>query len=471
VHSFLPLASPKQGYFCVAKSFLRSGSLDDIQALGENGQPVYTSALQIRETLRLRKQQTLADILAIPQLNEAGDRIDWYAPIAGKVTSWLSASDSERASAITQLEQSRAVVQTLCQSALKSAKPGQQWFGALLAKAIQFPDQNHVYLVDGRPVLTFWGFVHLDKKSRVDALDCLRPPVFKPENSLVDLPLPTISRSEPVTPLVAPKVTPKPQPDATPITETKRTPARGWLRFWWLIPGAALAATLVMQFTGAFAPAEQTTAKEPVTPVVTEKRALPATDAPVAQPQVIAPPPVAEDKPQAVADVPVVKAPELPVTPAAVVAPAAQATPEPTAPAAAAPVASSPEDKNALTMPPDAVKVGSTKFLNGNWRVVLDIKTPITGKPPSLRYQIKNGKGTAKIQYGDGMTCKADISAGLMSSGNLVINSRFKAKCSDGSRYQMPEIVCTQPLNGIADCKGRYDGNTVFPMTMKRESK
>ncbi|MGK9559293.1 SrfA family protein, partial [Salmonella enterica subsp. enterica] len=85
----------------MAKSFLRSGSLDDIQALGENGQPVYASALQIRETLRLRKQQSIADVLAIPQPNEAGDRIDWYSPIAGKVTSWLSASDSERASAIT----------------------------------------------------------------------------------------------------------------------------------------------------------------------------------------------------------------------------------------------------------------------------------------------------------------------------------------------------------------------------------
>src|SRR5471032_2336367 len=121
------------------------------------------------------------------------------------------------ATAIAQLEQSRAVVQNLCQAALKSAKPGQQLFGALLAKAIQFPDQNHVYLVDGRPVLTFWGFVHLDKKSRTDALDCLRPPAAPPEYSLVDLPLPTISRSEPVTPLVAPKVARKPQTDATPI--------------------------------------------------------------------------------------------------------------------------------------------------------------------------------------------------------------------------------------------------------------
>ncbi len=446
----------------MAKSFLRSGSLDEILALGENGQPVYASALQLRETLRLRNQHAVANVLAIPQPDEAGDRIDWYSPVAGKVTSWLAATDKERASAVTQLEQCRVVVHSLCQKALKSDKPGQQLFGALLAKAIQFPDQNHVYLVDGKPVLTFWGFVHLDKKFRADALDCLRPPVAPPEYSLVDLPVATAAKAVPVS---TPKAAPASEPDtaiAAPVAQPSS--AKSLLRFWWLIPGAALLATLVMQFSGALAPDAKPVAEKPTAPVVAEKRALPAT------------PTIAEEKPAAViappviAPEPVVAPPAVVQEPAAPVAAPVAATPAP-AIAEPQPAAATPEDKNALTMPPDAVKVGSTRFLNGTWRVMLDIKTPVTGKPPSLKYQIKNGKGTARIQYGDGMSCKADISAGLMSSGNLVINSRFKAKCSDGSRYQMPEIVCTQSLTGPADCKGRYDGNTVFPMTMKRESK
>ena len=446
----------------MAKSFLRSGSLDEILALGENGQPVYASALQLRETLRLRNQHAVANVLAIPQPDEAGDRIDWYSPVAGKVTSWLAATDKERASAVTQLEQCRVVVHSLCQKALKSDKPGQQLFGALLAKAIQFPDQNHVYLVDGKPVLTFWGFVHLDKKFRADALDCLRPPVAPPEYSLVDLPVATAAKAAPV---ATHKAAPVSEPDAAiapPVAQTSS--AKSLLRFWWLIPGAALLATLVMQFSGALAPDAKPVAEKPTAPVVAEKRALPAT------------PTIAEEKPAAViappviAPEPVVAPPAVVQEPAAPVAAPVTATPAP-AIAEPQPAAAAPEDKNALTMPPDAVKVGSTRFLNGTWRVMLDIKTPVTGKPPSLKYQIKNGKGTARIQYGDGMSCKADISAGLMSSGNLVINSRFKAKCSDGSRYQMPEIVCTQSLTGPADCKGRYDGNTVFPMTMKRESK
>lgn len=422
-------------------------------ALGENGQPVYASALQLRETLRLRNQHTVADILAIPQPNEAGNRIDWYAPVAGKVTSWLAASDSERASAVTQLEQCRTIVHTLCQKALKSDKPGQRLFGTLLAKAIQFPDQNHVYLVDGKPVLTFWGFVHLDKKSRADALDCLRPPLAPPEYLLVDSPAQSISK---VAPVAVPKTIPQPQLDAAPVNVAKPAAGKRWLRFWWLIPGAALLTTLVMQFSGALAPDIKPATEKPAAPIATEKRALPAT-------------PVIEEKPVQAISPPAIAVAPVVALPAVIAAPVAT----PTAPAIVEqpPAPVMPEDKNALIMPPDAVKVGSTKFLNGSWRAILDIKTPVTGKPPSLKYQIKNGKGTARLQYGDGTSCQADISAGLMSSGNLVINSRFKAKCSDGSRYQMPEIVCTQSLTGPADCKGRYDGNTVFPMTMKRESK
>lgn len=120
-------------------------------------------------------------------------------------------------------------------------------------------------------------------------------------------------------------------------------------------------------------------------------------------------------------------------------------------------------------MPPDEVKIGSTKFLNGHWRVTLEVKNLPTGKPPSLKYQIKNGSGTAWIRQGDGINCKADIATGLMSSGNLVINSRYTARCSDGSRYKMPEIVCKAGA-GAASCEARY-GETIFPMTIIRESK
>lgn len=148
--------------------------------------------------------------------------------------------------------------------------------------------------------------------------------------------------------------------------------------------------------------------------------------------------------------------------------PLAHATLMPPPPAPAIP---QPLDKNALVLPPEAVKAGSTRFLNGKWRATVALKDPITGKRPGLQYRLNGGKGSAVIAYGDGVSCRVAVEAGLMQSGNLVINSRTKARCSDGSRYQIPEIVCRQGETGAAECTGRYDADTIYPMTFKRESK
>lgn len=251
----------------MAKSFLRSGSLDDILALGENGQPIYTSALQIREALRLKKQQHIVDCLAIPQINEQGNRIDWYAPFEGKVTSWIAASSTERKAAVKQLAICLASASDISLRAKKSEKAAQQLFGALLAKALQFPDQNHVYLVSGKPVITFWGFVSQDKKMRSDPLDCLRQStdvvesaikvesIVKAESTVVP---PEIRAKTVVTPAaveLSPQadIIPTPQlvaePEVTVGSEPIKTPVR-WLRIGGVLSIAALIGALVAQFSG-----------------------------------------------------------------------------------------------------------------------------------------------------------------------------------------------------------------------------
>ncbi|PWD67695.1 SrfA family protein [Pectobacterium parmentieri] len=461
----------------MAKLFLRSGSLDDFLALGENGQPVYASALQLRETLRLRKQQQIADCLAIPQPNEHGDRIDWYASIDGKVTSWIAASEEEREKALSLLETYQTAVADISQRAQHAEKAGQKLFGVLLAKALQFPGANHVYLVDGKPVLTFWGFVNLDKKSRLDALDCLRP-VIKEIEPLVVAPtpvasVPTLAVVEPVPePELQPIAQPEPVEPTPEPTAVTALPARPpFFRLWWLLPAAALLAILALQIRGCVSEQDDKPTSEQTVAVKQEKRALPSSTP--AEPTPPPAPPVAEKE--------IVKAVEPPVSAPPIVeevkpeAPAVVEPKEPVAPPVEPvieQVPALPAGKDDLVMPADAVKIGSIKFLNGNWRVIVDGKAPITGRPPSLRYQIQNGKGTARITHGDGVTCRANVEAGLMGSGNLIINSRSGARCSDNSRFQMPELVCKQGGSGTAaECIGRYDADTVFPMTIKRESK
>ncbi|WP_085337653.1 SrfA family protein [Serratia marcescens] len=401
----------------MVKPFLRSGSLDDVLALGENGQPVYACAQQLRETLRLRRQQQAADCLAIPQPNESGTRIDWYAPFPGKVTSWLAASDAQRAQAVRHLEHSLTTFRSLTEQALATDHPSHRLFGALLAKAMHIPDPNHVYLVDDRPVLTFWGFIKPQAQSPNDPLACLRPIDAEMK---VEVEKPAPIAAAPRKPAVVEPVKPAP---AAPI----ESPAARRRHALWLLPVLLLGSAALAAWLHRSPPPQPAMPAEVRHPAPPKKTAAPL--------------------------------PKLRL-------PLAHAMLMPPAPAIPQPL-----DKNALVLPPEAVKAGSTRFLNGKWRATVALKDPITGKRPGLQYRLNGGKGSAVIAYGDGVSCRVAVEAGLMQSGNLVINSRTKARCSDGSRYQIPEIVCRQGETGAAECTGRYDADTTYPMTFKRESK
>ncbi|EOC1343839.1 SrfA family protein [Cronobacter dublinensis] len=466
----------------MAKILLRSGDLDDFQSVGENGQAVFESALQIRETLRLRKQP-LVETLAIPQLNEEGDRVDWYSPVSGKVMGWASASHEERERALRFLESALSGARALSKRCLESEKTAQQLFGALLAKAVQFPGANFLYLVDGKPVITFWGFVNLNQGARDDVLECLREaePVepeilMTPQDEPEPEPAPVVM-TEPDAPLLAtPPVAPQPAPVVSPA-----------------VPAQTQASVLAAYTTDPDdAPQPQETAPVAAAParrsriplwtwplaaaVVVGAIAAPLTWYQLQQKEAAAPTvPVEQIKAQEIAPAPV-QAVDAP--PVAAVAPvttlplaAAQVTPPAPAPVVEEkPVAPAPVDKNALVMDASQVKAGTTRFLNGTWRLSIGSPDPITGKATSMRIEMKSNKGIARVTLGDNIVCRADLFSGLHQSGELMIKTRGKARCSDGSRYPMPEISCKAGPNDVAECTGRYDEKTVLPLTMKKVS-
>ncbi|EDL9300138.1 ssrAB-activated protein, partial [Salmonella enterica subsp. enterica serovar Dublin] len=147
----------------------------------------------------------------------------------------------------------------------------------------------------------------------------------------------------------------------------------------------------------------------------------------------------------------------------------AEVTPAPkSAPLPEAPVIIAAIPKDALVMDSTQMKLGTTRFLNGSWRVSVDVKDPITGKPPSLRYQIQNNKGIARVVHGDNVVCRAEIFSGLHQTGELMIKSRGNARCTDGSRYPMPEITCKAGVNDVATCTARYGDHAAIPLTFKK---
>ncbi|HAI05156.1 MAG TPA: hypothetical protein DCM39_05175, partial [Pantoea sp.] len=122
-----------------------------------------------------------------------------------------------------------------------------------------------------------------------------------------------------------------------------------------------------------------------------------------------------------------------------------------------------------LIVTPDAVRDGQVEVIDGRWRVTLGSMPTATGKPAVMHFQFKNGKGSVQIVQ-DHTRCKADVSAAMTSAGNLVIESRYTAKCENKSRYRMPLLICHASI-GAAVCEAQYADDRVFPMTIKRESK
>ncbi|WP_196095862.1 SrfA family protein [Enterobacter roggenkampii] len=446
----------------MAKTLLRSGNLDDFQAVGGGGQAVFESALQIREALRLRKQQAIVDCLAIPQVNDSGDRVDWYSPVEGSVTSWKAADEDDRYRALRYLENTLASVESLSKKCLQSPKTAQQLFGSLLSKAFQFPGENFLFLVDGKPVISFWGFVNLNENARDDVLDCLRESLIpEPAPVVIDDPEPE-PEPEPVMtfehadePLIAPstvvRITPEElyEPEPAPvvaqpvqepapanIVKKRRVPL-------WTLP---VAAVIVAAVAAPLLWPKQAPSAEPA-------------EAPAPEPVEIAPKPIKAVEPLAM---------KLPLHQAEVVASKEKEATPAEAASQPAPVVIVAIPKDAMVMEANQVKTGSTRFLNGTWRAILDVKDPVTGKPPSLRYQIQNNKGFARVVHGDNIVCRAEVFSGLHSNGELMIKSRGTARCTDGSRYPMPEVACKAGTSDIAECRARYDANTVVPLTFKK---
>lgn len=448
-------------------ALLRSGKSGSFTALGETGQPVYRAALQLREAIR-RKNPEMVDHLAIPQSDELGNQIDWYSGLDGDVIPWSSATEEERAPARRQLEALKTALEDLSQRFLVSDSDEPQQgdkavFGKLLKRVIHFPDENFVYLVQGKPVLTFWGFEHAGADRNRDPLHCLYqvPPVFTlpPET-----PAPVAAQVAPVAPVVA----------------------RPWWRRWWwllLLPLLLLLLWLLLGLRGCVpiplvavdllpegvVPVERQV-DEPLVGTATTLNGVPVTaaGASVNGGSALVSPNGAEtagvEGVEANADNAGITQEPAAETPAQ---PAENQPAAPVTPPADAGLANAPPAKAgpALSIPANAAD-GAASFLDGQYRAGAGIQDRRTGKPLRLEYQFKDGKGEVTVHQADGSKCSGPVAA-AMKNGSLAIDSQGQAVCADGSTYDMPKVNCRKGATSVADCTGGY-GKDQFPMSMRQ---
>lgn len=452
---------------------LRSERIDQYDALGERGQPVYMAASQILSTLK-RRRGDLAEHFAIPQASADGSLVDWYAPSAGPVVPWTAATEDEKSIASTQLATVRQEVEALRADLTANSE---SLFGSLLKWVLHHPDPSHVYLVNGKPVITFWGFLNAGADRSVAPLHSLLSP--------------------------APYRTALPPAVAAPVAPVSAPPtaAAPWWRsrWWWLLLPLLLAALLLFTLR-ACAPSVPVLAGLPLigaarisappvddrsaslvqTPPVDRTRA----DMPHAESSIAGLAPTAAlvgsqtasaggtNGIQAAAegtaanDVQALK-PDVShgIGDGGVAAGDARAQTAPPMGDASAPVAGRGPDGNPLVLPP-ALADGTAAFLNGDWRVRAGIQDRNTGEPLRLQYQFEKGKGHVTLDRRNGSKCQAPVSA-VVASGALLISTGAQASCNDGSTYEMPAIRCEPNASHVAACSGNY-GSEQFPLTMRQ---
>lgn len=450
-------------------ALLRSGALREFFALGAVGHPVYQSATQLRVAMRGQIGADVADTFALPKRNDSGDTIDWYAPVDGPVVPWSSATEEERTAAIESLQAVRERVLSAGQRLEVEVDSERQVFGRLLQHVMTFPDDQHVYLVNGNPVLTFWGFRRHDGATATDSLSMLARTSF-PAEAPVDTPVVNESpvgrrwpwwlwpllllflmipllfwfRSCSEAPVVdLPADVPSDLP-RQPVEEVVRDPVGVERRPVDVVPGAE---TAVTQDPRAL-PVDPLT-EETVDPTAVEEEPMP-------EPQEITEP-VPEEQPQEPETAP----------------PAEEEIPEPmpedmpTEP----PVPPNPEmpqgvEPPPLTIPPEALEQGNVDFLNGRWSSNSGLIDE-TGRPVRLDYDFENGKGEVSLRRSDGTVCRGQTTADI-SQQRLVIADQGQIRCPDGQAFERSTVDCAVGASGRAECNGRYESGSAFPVEIRQ---
>src|SRR5919108_1141353 len=138
-----------------AGPLLISEPLQRYRALGLSGDPVWRAAGQLRTAIAQRLSREHADLLAMPEVDPSGRRIDWYAPFDGEAKRVADLPEGEQAAIRDKVRQLHADMARLAESMEAPERSStERSFARLLRHALTAPGEETLHVVDGRPVMT-----------------------------------------------------------------------------------------------------------------------------------------------------------------------------------------------------------------------------------------------------------------------------------------------------------------------------
>ena len=465
----------------MAGPLLSSEPLQRYRALGLGGDPVWHAAGQLRAAIAQRLSREHADLLAIPEVDASGGRIDWYAPFDGDVRQLADLGETERAAVLDKVRRLHGDLAHLADTMEAPERSGaERSFARLLRHALTAPGEETLHVVGGRPVMTFWGF----------SADAALPGVF-----LASPPKPPVPAT--AAPAAAPDAV---MASAPAVAAVAGSGARStWWQ--WLLLAAflllllAVLAWIVRPYLPHIEPRLEAAARDHALafsvrePVALQRARIETltkdnenlrlelarlTDE-VAQrggncaAGVIGP-----------GGVIVGTAGDAPIERHAVdgrngVDPGAAGKdkgPGPTDKAAANDKGSNGQDKGKqaaekgkkdepkpMVVPPEAKQKQDLSFLKGDWHSRTSLATSRGEENLHPSYTLDDkGKGKVSFVQQDGSTCEAPAEA-RWDNGKLVIEEKSNPKCTDGRTYARNIVKCEIGKDGVAQCNGSQPGD------------
>lgn len=142
----------------------------NLQSLGTGGQRAVHIWGQIVGYVQRRFGPAHAALFAEPNPDPDRGTIDWYAEQSGEVQLLDSLPEIERVAARAQLDRLQRELGAESERLRKSAHEDERFLGEMLGFALVTPSADHLYVVDGQPVLVAWGHTLIGETARPELL-------------------------------------------------------------------------------------------------------------------------------------------------------------------------------------------------------------------------------------------------------------------------------------------------------------
>ncbi len=474
----------------MAGPLLRSEPLQRYRALGMAGDPVWRAAGQLRAAITQRLSREHADLLAIPEVEPSGRRIDWYAPFDGEPRRLADLGEAERAEVLAKVQRLHGDMANLAASMEATERSGaERNFARLLRYALTAPGEETLHVVDGRPVMTFWGF----------SADAALPGVF-----IASPPRPLMPASPPIAQAVM---------ASAPAVAAMAAPGARSAWWQWLL----LALLLLLLLAGlAWLVRPYLPHLEPRLEAEARDRALEMSVRQPAELQRARSDTLQQDNEHLRLELARLTD-ELArrggdcsagvILPGGVIVGSVDGKPiergaAPDANAAGLNIANKadekgpnkgpdkgagekdanrdpgkgpdPQDRPAadkqmaekeknppkpMVVPPEAKQKQDVGFLKGDWRSRTGLATATGEKDLRPSYTLDDkGRGKVSFVQHNGTTCEAPAEA-RWDGGKLVIEEKANPKCADGRTYARNVVNCEVDKDGVAQCKGSQPGD------------